>query len=375
MANALRIEIGDTVGAEKHVLSDLLSALSAQGYRLVGPRVQHETLIYGPIGGAEDLPLGYVSEQAAGRFRLVYSGNGQYFDVIPGAQSWKQFLFPPRLSLFEVQRNGNGWQFVEEKSEAPAYAFIGVRACELAAMQVQDKIFIRDDFVEPEYRSRRERAFVLAVNCLRPAGNCFCAAMGTGPRVGAGYDLCLTELDDVFLITIGSELGRGLIAGIQVSAASAFLLGLAAGKLQQAEQATREGPATTDLSEMIESQLDSSHWDDVARRCLGCGNCTAVCPTCFCWDAVDRTELTGNRTGRERVWDSCFNPGYTHTAGGNIRPSIRSRYRQWLSHKFGTWRAQHGTAGCVGCGRCITWCPAEIDVRHELAALEKEAAR
>ncbi len=375
MASSLRIEIGDTVAAEQRLLSDLLSALQAQGYRLVGPRLQRETLIYGPINGVEDLPVGYISEQAAGRFRLVYAGNGHYFDVIPGAQSWKQFLFPPRLKLFDLQRNGNGWQFTQEKPEAPAYAFIGVRACELAAMQVQDRIFIRDDFVEPEYRSRRERAFVLAVNCLHPAGNCFCGSMGTGPRVGVGYDLSLTELDDAFLITIGSELGRGLIAGMQVSAASAFLLGLAAGKLQQAEQATREGPGTTDLRTMIESQLDGGHWEEVARRCLGCGNCTAVCPTCFCWDAVDQTDLTGTRTSRERVWDSCFNPSYTHTAGGNIRPSIRSRYRQWLSHKFGTWLAQHGTAGCVGCGRCITWCPAEIDVRQELAALEKEAAR
>src|SRR5512135_980020 len=208
MASSLRIEIGDTVAAEVRVLRDLLGALVTQEYQLVGPRVERETLIYGPIGSVEDLPLGYVSEQAAGRFRLVHAGNGHYFDVIPGAQSWKQFLFPPRLKLFDLQRNGNGWQFVENKPEVPAYAFIGVRACELAAMQVQDKVFIRDDFVDPEYRTRRERAFVLAVNCLHPAGNCFCAAMGTGPRVGGGYDLALTELDDVFLITIGSELGR-----------------------------------------------------------------------------------------------------------------------------------------------------------------------
>lgn len=374
MVNPIRREVGDTVAAEKSVLSQLLRELVERGYQPVGPRVQNETLVYGPVQDVEDLPKGYISEQAAGHFRLVHTGHGRYFDVIPGAQSWKQFLFPPRLDLLDLQRDENGWHIGGNGADVPTYAFIGVRACELAAMQVQDKVFIRDDFVEPEYRARRERAFVLAVNCMHPAGTCFCASMGRGPRVGPGYDLCLTELDDAFLITIGSELGRGLIAGIASAPASAFLLGLAEGGLRQAEEATREGPGTAGLPELIGANLESEHWEDVARRCLGCGNCTSVCPTCFCWDAVDHTDLTGTRTSRERVWDSCFNPGYTYTAGGNIRPSIRARYRQWLSHKFGTWQAQQGTTGCVGCGRCITWCPAEIDVRKELAALEKEAA-
>lgn len=375
MVSPARLELGETVAAEKAMLGQLIRELQRKGYQTVGPRIKNEALVYEPLQSVEDLPRGYVSEQAAGHFRLVRAGHNRYFDLIPGAQSWKQFLFPPRLDLFKLQRDGNRWKTMQGGEEAPAYAFIGVRACELAAMQVQDKVFLREDFIDPQYRARRERAFVLAVNCMHPAGTCFCASVGRGPRVGPGYDLCLTELDDMFLVSIGSELGRTMLTGLAVSAPSAFLLGLAEGGLQEAEKATTKGPGTAGLTELIETNLESSHWAEVAKRCLGCGNCTAVCPTCFCWDSLDRTDLTGTQTSRERVWDSCFNPGYSYTAGGNIRPSIRARYRQWMSHKFGTWQAQQGTTGCVGCGRCITWCPAEIDVREELSALEKEAAR
>ena len=373
MVSPYRPDIGDTVSVEKPALNDLLHQLADLGYQTLGPKVRNGTLIYGRLGDMEELPRGYISEQSSGRFRLIHTGHGRYFDVIPGAQSWKQFLFPPRLDLFKLRREGARWRALDDKSAPPVYAFIGVRACELAAMQVQDRVFLREDFFDPEYRARREHAFVMAVNCLHPAGTCFCASVGRGPRAGSGYDLCLTELDDAFLITIGSELGRIVLANIPVMAASAFLLGLAEGGLQQAEQATRDGPGTAGLTELIESNLDSAHWEDVGKRCLGCGNCTSVCPTCFCWDVSDHTNLNATETGRERVWDSCFNPGYSFQAGGNIRPSIRARYRQWLSHKFGTWQAQQGTTGCVGCGRCITWCPAEIDVRKELAALRKEA--
>jgi sulfhydrogenase subunit beta (sulfur reductase) len=373
MVNPYRPDTGDTVSIEKPALNTILQRLTELGYQTLGPRVRNGTLIYGRLDEMDELPKGYVSEQSAGRFRLIHTGHSRYFDVIPGAQSWKQFLFPPRLDLFKLQREGARWRAMDGRGDAPAYAFIGVRACELAAIQVQDRVFLREDFVDPEYRARREHAFVVAVNCLHPAGTCFCGSVGRGPRAGSGYDLCLTELEDVFLVTVGSELGRNVLASIEVTAASAFVLGLAEAGLQQAEQATREGPGTNGLTELIEANLESEHWEDVAKRCLGCGNCTLVCPTCFCWDAIDHTNLNGTETGRERVWDSCFNPGYSYQAGGNIRPSIRARYRQWMSHKFGTWQAQQGTTGCVGCGRCITWCPAEIDVRKELAALQKEA--
>jgi sulfhydrogenase subunit beta (sulfur reductase) len=118
------------------------------------------------------------------------------------------------------------------------------------------------------------------------------------------------------------------------------------------------------------NNLTHPRWDDVAKRCLSCTNCTMVCPTCFCSTVNEVNDLAGEKTTRERVWESCFNEEHSHTAGGAVHPTTKSRYRQWLTHKLATWIDQFGTSGCVGCGRCITWCPVGIDITEEVAAME-----
>ncbi len=365
-------EIGSTISIEKSAFNDLLARLKNEGFETIGPRVKNGTLVYDTLDSLEQLPRGYVTEQAPGQFRLVYAGHNRYFDVIPGQQSWKQFLFPSRLELFTLNRNGQSWEAVRSEHDKKSFAFVGVRGCELAAIQVQDKAFLREDFQDAFYRSRRERVFILAVDCLHPAGTCFCASMHTGPRAADGFDLRLTELEEVFLLTVGSELGRTIMAGIPWEAASAFVMRNAERSAELATENMGRTLDTSDLPNAILNNLDHPHWDEVAKRCLSCGNCTQACPTCFCWDATDRADLTGTRARRVRVWDSCFNPDYSYQTGGNTRPNIRSRYRQWLSHKLGTWVQQYGTFGCVGCGRCITWCPAGIDLTREVPELRKE---
>ncbi|HVN15713.1 MAG TPA: 4Fe-4S dicluster domain-containing protein [Anaerolineales bacterium] len=375
MSSEHRPEIGSTVAIQKSAFNALLNNLKEQGYEAIGPHVKNETLVYEPITALEDLPRGYVTEQEAGHFRLIYLGHSRYFDVIPGAQSWKQFLFPSRKELFSLTKNDGGWKMEEGEKGTPAYAFIGVRGCELAAIQIQDNIFLRSDFNDPIYRARRERAFILSVNCLHPAGTCFCVSMGTGPRVNSGYDLNLTELEDVFLLTIGSESGRGALTGVPLEAANGFVLNAANRALEHSASQMGRKMDTSNLPELILNHLDDPYWRSIGERCLSCANCTQVCPTCFCWDTLDTLSLDGNETRRTRVWDSCFNPGYSYQAGGNTRPTIHSRYRQWLSHKLGNWKQQFGTLGCVGCGRCITWCPAAIDITAEVVALREETSR
>jgi ferredoxin len=187
--------------------------------------------------------------------------------------------------------------------------------------------------------------------------------------------LNLTELDDVFVVTVGSELARRILANIPFEDASGFVQTSVEHGLERAAQEIRRTLDTSDLPELILNHLDDPYWAEIGKRCLSCANCTQVCPTCFCWDATDQMSLDGKTTQRERVWDSCFNPGYSYQSGGNTRPSIHSRYRQWLSHKLGTWQQQHGTSGCVGCGRCITWCPAGIDLTEEISMLRKETLK
>jgi ferredoxin len=373
MPNDHKPEIGSTIVIQKETFNAILSRLKEKGYETIGPRVKNDTLIYAPIEQMDDLPRGYITEQDAARFHLKHTGHSRYFDAIPGAQSWKQFLFPPRAELFALRKVNNLWEASTPETKTPSYAFIGVRACELAAIQIQDNIFMRSDFNDPIYRARRERVFILSVDCMYPAGTCFCVSMETGPRVKAGFDLNLTELEDVFLLTVGSEIARDLLKGIPFELASAFLLRNADQGLERAASQMGRKLDISNLPDLILNNLDHPHWQEVGARCLSCTNCTQVCPTCFCWDATDEMSLDGKETHRERVWDSCFNPGYSYQAGGNTRPTIRSRYRQWLSHKLGTWKQQNGTLGCVGCGRCITWCPAEIDLTKEIPMLQEEA--
>ncbi|MBN1440572.1 MAG: 4Fe-4S dicluster domain-containing protein [Anaerolineales bacterium] len=368
------LSVGTTVALPKDQLDPLLSRLRDKGYRTIGPRIRDDAVVYEPIEGLADLPRGLTSVQEAGRYRIVASGNQRYFDITPGAQSWKQFFFPPRVSLLEFQKNG-GWKKHSATESAPRLALVGVRPCELAAIEIQDRAFLREDFTDPIYRDRRKNAFLVAVNCLHPCGTCFCASMGTGPKASGGFDLCLTELDEVFLVEIGTDAGLEMLKGLPLKAADKADVQKAEAGLASAKERMGRTLEIGDLPDLLLKNLEHPEWQAVAARCMSCSSCTLVCPTCFCWDTQDRTSLDGAHTERQRVWDSCFNPGYSHQAGGNTRPTTRSRYRQWLTHKFGSWKEQYGVLGCVGCGRCITWCPVKIDVTEEIAALRKEEVR
>jgi len=370
----IQLSVGSKVALPKAGLEKLLANLHRMGYQVLGPQIQDGAIVYKPLISVADLPKGYISEQDAATYRLVYSGHRRYFDVTPGAQSWKQFFFPPFSELANYKRDEHGlWQVEETEPDLTPLALFGVFPCDLAAIQVQDRIFLREEWKDPIYWSRRQSAFILAVNCMHPCGTGFCASMGTGPRANPGFDLSLTELDEVFLVEIGSEAGRLVMEGISVLPTSAFWLQAEDKGLEEA--GTKMGrilPNQETLPDLLLNNLDAHQWDDVARRCMSCSSCTQVCPTCFCWDARDTANLNGLTANRERVWDSCFNPDYSYIVGGNTRPNTRSRYRQWLTHKFGSWYAQFGSSGCVGCGRCITWCPARIDVTVELQAIREE---
>jgi len=369
----LNPEVGSTVALKKTNFDQLLALLKEMGYETIGAHVQENTIVYSPILAMEELPRGFTSEQNGGHYRLVYSGHPRYFDITPGAPGWKQYLFPPRSELFTVKKNGKSWVTEDVNTPAPMYAFIGVRPCELAAIQIQDRVFLRDEWSDPIYRIRRQGAFILSVNCLHPCSTCFCASMDSGPEASSGYDLNMTELEDTFLVQIGSEAGRLVMTGIPFQPASAFLLQTARRGLDDARRRMgRSLPNPQELPEFLLSNLEHPHWDEVAKRCLSCTNCTQVCPTCFCWDAQDHPNLSGEVSRRERTWDSCFNPDYSYIVGGNTRTNTRARYRQWLTHKLASWQHQFGVLGCVGCGRCITWCPAGIDITAEIAALRME---
>jgi ferredoxin len=197
--------------------------------------------------------------------------------------------------------------------------------------------------------------------------------MNTGPVAAAGFDLALTEVigggSHRFVVEVGSDRGADVLADITHTAAGETDRDLACRVHAHAETRMGRELDTGGIKELLYNNYEHPRWDEVAERCLTCGNCTMVCPTCFCTTVEDVTDLAGERVERRQRWDSCFTVEYSYVHGGAVRSSARSRYRQWMTHKLATWIDQFGSSGCVGCGRCITWCPVGIDITEEVRAI------
>ncbi|HVX12231.1 MAG TPA: 4Fe-4S dicluster domain-containing protein [Pirellulales bacterium] len=355
----------------KDALQSLFDALIDRGYAVIGPTIDQDAIVYDRITSVDDLPRGWTDTQGPGTYRLAPREDDALFGYVVGPHSWKRFLFPPLAAVATADRTDEGWRMASPTDDAPKYAFLGVRACELAAIRVQDRTFLEGPYVDPIYAARRRQAFIVAVNCTQAAPTCFCTSMGTGPRCSGGFDLALTELSTGFVVEIGSDAGSDIVAGLETEEVDSQILTEAETARQGAiDQITRRLD-TEGIRDLLLGNLDHPRWNDVAARCLSCTNCTMVCPTCFCSSVKDVADLTGDHVERQRQWDSCFNFDFSYMNGGVVRNDIRSRYRQWLTHKLASWIDQFGTSGCVGCGRCITWCPVGIDLTEEVAAIRE----
>ena len=360
-------------------LDALIAAVSKRGYKPIGPTVRDGAIHYDELTSIQDLPRGLGDEQSAGSYRLKQLDQDSYFGYTLSPQSWKRFLHSPAVKLFSATRGDGGFEVRSGEAEPERYAFIGVRACELRAIGAQDRVLLNPDHPDSHYGARRDGAFIVAVNCGQAGSNCFCTSMSAGPRVSEHYDLALTEVfkadNHYFVVEVGSDQGLEIISELDSSEAGSDALDAAEQAVRQAEEQVAKHLDTEGLPELLLDNLDHPRWDAVASRCLGCGNCTMVCPTCFCTAVEDVTELGTDSAERWRKWDSCFNSGFSYIHGGSVRRDLRSRYRQWMTHKLASWTRQFGESGCVGCGRCVTWCPVGIDITEEVAAIRTSAAK
>lgn len=351
----------------------LIEALRRRGFRVVGPTVRDQAIVYDEIESAEELPSGFTEEQKPGQYRLKKRADGAMFGYTIGPQSWKKYFHPAAVKLWSAERQDSAFRILNNHQEPHGpYALLGVRACELAAIRTQDRVLLEDKYRDAVYGRLRDGAFIIAVNCTQAAATCFCASMGAGPRAEHGFDLALTEITSAgehrFVVESGTHRGSEVLAELETSPAKP--------DDEQAADAARKAACkqerkieTDGIKELLYQNFEHGRWDDVALRCLTCGNCTMVCPTCFCTTAEDVTDVTGNHAERWRYWDSCFTLAFSYIHGGNIRNSAKSRYRQWITHKLALWIDQFGSSGCVGCGRCITWCPVGIDITEEVRAI------
>lgn len=365
----------DKLVIDQEGLNSLIATLRARGYTTIGPVVRDGAIVYEEVQSVADLPQGWTDEQAAGRYSLQRRADHALFGYVVGPHSWKRFLHPPQQRMWSAERTADGFRVVENREEPPKYAFLGVRGCELSAMDIQDRVFTSGDFIDINYLKNRRRSFIIAVNCTQAGGTCFCVSMKTGPKVDKGFDLALTELvkdsSSEFLLEVGSKRGETILAELRSRRATPQEIEQAAAAIERAAGQMGRRLDTAGLKELLYESHDHPHWEDVARRCLTCANCTMVCPTCFCTTVEDRTDLEGNHAERWKRWDSCFTMEFSYIHGGSVRSSAKSRYRQWMTHKLATWIDQFGTSGCVGCGRCITWCPVGIDITEEASSLQR----
>jgi sulfhydrogenase subunit beta (sulfur reductase) len=381
-----KLPVGSFVRIDKPELQAIVDKLREQGYRTVGPRVSDGAIVFGELDTIEQLPMGVLDEQDGGRYRLTATEEPTYFDYVVGPHSLKNLLVPARETVLQTTRLHGVWRMETPETRAQPLAVLGARGCDLQALRILDRVLLGDRYVDLAYQTRRENLFLVAVNCRRAAPTCFCHSMKSGPAVTSGFDLALTELPDYFVVEVGTDAGGTVITASnwspcamgQIEKARELPEQLRSRMAERASQARPDGdsPAprgryleTTEIHDLLLQNLEHEHWDQVAQRCLACGNCTMVCPTCFCSTVEDVSDLAGEHVRRDRSWDSCFTAEHSYMNTGTVRKSTRARYRQWLTHKLASWIDQFGTSGCTGCGRCITWCPVGIDLTEEVAAI------
>ncbi len=360
---------------QREQLQQLLDQIIALGYELYGPQVRDGAVVLDRLQQVDQLPVGVVSEQSPARYRLHKGNHSRYFDYAATAQGLKPWLFKPEENLWRMRRDTQGHlHFDTTLPRNTRRAFLGVRACDLAGLALQDQHFLASDGCDPHYQTRRSDLLLIAVTCTISADSCFCAATGDGPKPNDGYDVQLTELDDGFLCSSLNDAGHNLLSSLDTSLADKEHINEANKRIVQAvANQQRHLPDTQTVYQRLSQGGEHPRWQEIARRCLSCGNCTAVCPSCFCHRQRDVAELRAESEEQHsehiREWDSCFNPDHSYIHGITLRADIASRYRQWLTHKLAWWQDQYGRMGCSGCGRCITWCPAAIDITEEVEAL------
>jgi len=365
----------------KAALDGMIETLKSRGYTVIAPTLRRDAVKLEPIARSDEIARGLRDIQDGGRYRLEEGDEAFFFECAVGPDSAKSYFFPSFQELFALDIESGRFALHQSRVQPPKLALFGLRACDLAAIRVQDRVFGGTEPAgsarcesELYYQRVRAQSMLLAVNCTRPGGTCFCDSMGTGPRVVDGFDAAMTELRSGFVVEAGSEAGMSLFRELPVRDPSPAELELADLKMDLASKHMGRTLDTRGIVELLDRNIEHSRWDKVAARCLSCGNCTMVCPTCFCSTVSDSSDLALKKATRTRSWESCFTHQFSYTTAGPHRHTIRARYRHWMRHKLGTWREQFGVSGCVGCGRCITWCPVGIDLTEETAAIRGSSA-
>ena len=325
---------------EKKQIPEFLTAVSAD-YTFYGPKVEDNVTTFASISSAEELMLDYRNSTI----------------------SCKELFFPRAEVVYEF----DGQKFVDDKLSDEKRVIFGMRPCDCRVLTLLDRVFDTEQVKDPFYVTRRQNTVVIALGCNRPLSSCFCTAVGGDPFGQEGADVLLGDVGDSLLAKAITPKGKDFLAQY-----GKFFSTAGSGNWDKQAKEARDKIKSELNVENIKSHLDNLFedeiWETVSRKCLGCGTCSFLCPTCYCFDLVD--EKTSIGTKKVRTWDCCMFGLFTlHASGHNPRPVNAARLRQRIMHKFSYYRERYGVDGCVGCGRCVRSCPVNLDIRQVLEKL------
>lgn len=349
---------------EKNQLNEIFEILKRE-YKIVAPVLKDNVIQLSYVENIEELPFGYEEIEEKNFYRVEKSDENYLFTYVRPSIPYKRYLNPPEFTFLKVYKENGKLRF-EEYKRIEKLAFFDIRSCDLKGISILDDVFLyKNDFPDSFYKEIRENLFIVAVSCIKPSNVCFCASIGISPKPKENFDILITELEDKLLIETKTEKGKDVVKKLKYKMATEEEIKKAEEIEKICIDKMKRKMDINGFSEILYKNIESSIWEEIGKRCLACTSCTQLCPTCFCFDIIERNDIEKGISERVRIYDSCFNPSFATVHKFNIRESIASRYRQWYMHKFAYWKDQFNQIGCVGCGRCITWCPAYIDVTEE----------
>ena len=334
-------------------------------YKIIGPVRDRWVVKYANIESSGELAVGLSTIEDRGHYELKETGDPRLANAKP-MNSPKPFTHLAREVLLRVSRDEqNNNIFETQPAELTRQAFFGIRPCDVKGMQVMDLVFSRQ-FRDQSYDNRRRENIIIALNCFEPGANCFCSTFDTGPTLNDGFDLCLSSIDSGYLVEVGTDIGAKIIARADIKPADQDALDQLD---RQSTKARSSMPKAFNLEKavkILDENYNHPYWEQPSERCLSCSNCINICPTCYCYQITDKSNITLTESIRTRTWDACQNQEFAAVNSGNFRPNRVDRLRQWVYHKLNWTIEQYGQAGCVGCGRCVTWCPTRIDITEPI---------
>ncbi|MCL6560697.1 MAG: 4Fe-4S dicluster domain-containing protein [Firmicutes bacterium] len=325
-------------------------------------RLARETVLIAPVREEETVTL----------FKIVSGGHEVELNYTNSDVPPKAFFFPQTEKMFSFRTTG-GTLEIQEANSTEKMVLFGVRPCDVKSLEVLDPVF-NGKYKDNYYAGKRENSVIIGLSCPAVLSTCFCKAFDSGPCDGRGTDLMFTDVGDQYFVEINTPKGLSLVEANREYFSEQGVAGAAGGKEAIEKELSDQFYRVVDLKgvkEILDRHFELPYWEKISKKCLGCGICTFICPTCHCFDIFDH--MAGDYAGdRFRCWDSCMFQDFTLMAGGhNPRPTKKERVRNRFMHKLKYHLDRYGVNGCVGCGRCIVKCPVNMDITEIIKDLRE----